>query len=86
MNVNSAVYKKEKLGEKETEFNIAKIGKNFYFGPTIAFQDVDEYTRRDIGKVRDMQVGMMPPKFAQMLCNLARATPRQTIYDPFVGL
>ena len=38
---------------------------------TIACQDIDAYTKRDTGKARDMEVGMMPPKLCQMMINLA---------------
>lgn len=69
-NINSAVYKKERLGESETEVNFVKAGKISYFGVTIAYQDVDVYAARDMDKTRDMGVGMLPPKLAQMMVNL----------------
>lgn len=70
-NINSAVYKKERLGESETEMNFVKTSKISYFGVTIAYQDVDDYAARDMEKIRDMGVGMLPPKLAQMMINFA---------------
>lgn len=69
--------------------------KAFWGGKTVAVQDVDAYTKRDMKKpVRDTRVGLLPPKLAQILLNggewLARtANPKLpkklTILDPFCG-
>jgi hypothetical protein len=37
----------------------------------IFIQDIDAYSARDTGKTRDMEVGMLPPKLAQMMLSLA---------------
>lgn len=53
---------------------------------TIAVQDVDDYARRDYGRpYRDAFVGMLPPKLAQQMLNLAQVMPGQTVLDPFCG-
>ncbi len=59
---------------------------------TIAVQDIDNYTLRDRGRPkRDPKVGMLPPKLAQIIINLAAAESRVTshesrvIVDPFCG-
>jgi len=43
-------------------------------------QDIENYSKRDYGKTRDMEVGMLPPKLAQMMLNIAASchacTPR----------
>lgn len=67
----------------------------FWGGVTVAAQDPDAYTKRDVRKpVRDTRVGLLPPKLAQILLNggewLARTanpkTPRKlSIFDPFCG-
>jgi hypothetical protein len=50
---------------------IALPGEQIWMGRTIAAQDVDSYTLRDIGKpVRDTTVGLLPPKLAQVMLNL----------------
>jgi tRNA G10 N-methylase Trm11 len=59
-------------------------------GTTIAEQDITSYTIRDRGRPkRDARVGMLPPKLAQILINLAvGAAPPElttTILDPFCG-
>jgi len=83
-NINSAVYKKERLGESETECNYISIAWHRYFGVTIAYQDVDAYAERDMEKTRDMGVGMLPPKLAQIMLNLSDSNG--SVYDPFCGL
>ncbi|EKD29453.1 MAG: putative DNA methylase, partial [uncultured bacterium (gcode 4)] len=86
-NINSAVYKKERLWESETECNYISITGHRYFGVTIAYQDVDAYAERDMEKTRDMGVGMLPPKLAQIMINLwSRTTEASAIYDPFCWL
>jgi|CXWL01.1.fsa_nt_gi tRNA G10 N-methylase Trm11 len=59
-----------------------------HWAKTIAFQDIDAYSLRDFEKPhRDMQqMGMMPPKLAQVMINLAQPEQTTTIYDPFCGL
>jgi tRNA (guanine10-N2)-dimethyltransferase len=57
---------------------------------TTAIQDIDGYTMRDRGRPkRDARVGMLPPKLAQIIINLAtadaRPTPEHTLLDPFCG-
>jgi|JI10StandDraft_1071094.scaffolds.fasta_scaffold494658_1 tRNA G10 N-methylase Trm11 len=64
---------------------------------TVAVQDIDGYTLRDRGRPkRDARVGMLPPKLAQIIVNLAcgtihtsqeqRAKSQETcILDPFCG-
>ncbi len=54
---------------------------------TIWVQDIDAYTQRDMERNRSMVVGMMPPKIAQIMLNLATKGNFQTqIWDPFCGL
>ena len=85
-NINSAVYRIEKLGGP-TGREVCMVGGRLdrYIGATIAYQDVDAYSDRDMSKQRDMVVGMLPPKLAQMMLHLAGTTAK-TVYDPFVGL
>lgn len=82
--INAAVFKKEKLSESRSELNFFTHNHILYFGVTVAYQDVDEYSERDLAKNRDMQVGMLPPKLSQTMINLAGESKR--LYDPFVGL
>lgn len=54
---------------------------------TVAVQDIDSYTLRDRGRPkRDARVGMLPPKLAQIIINLAAGTTQGgTVLDPFCG-
>ncbi len=52
----------------------AKTGK-IYIGQTISVQNIDAYTARDQKRPkRDTKVGMLPPKLAQIIINLAVGT------------
>lgn len=54
-------------------------------GITRQYQDVDAYSARDYDRpVRSGKVGMLPPKLAQILINLA-GLKSGTILDPFCG-
>lgn len=59
------------------------------FAGTLTMQDIDGWTHRDIDKpVRDTKKGMLQPKVARMMVNLAVADNQPSeavILDPFVG-
>ncbi|NDK08355.1 hypothetical protein EOM39_03865 [Candidatus Gracilibacteria bacterium] len=82
-NIKSYLVAKEKLIETKTDFNIFFTPLDTFVGSTIFVQDIDSYAKRDFGKTRDMQVGMLPPKLAQMMINIGGG---KSIYDPFCGL
>ncbi len=57
---------------------------------TTAVQDIDSYTLRDRGRPRrDARVGMLPPKLAQIIINLATTdvapSTNTVVLDPFCG-
>lgn len=54
---------------------------------TLAVQEVEEFSSRDYDKPRgDYFSGMLPPKLARMMVNLAVGTAnRPTVVDPFCG-
>ena len=66
------------LLESETGIMLAK---------TIAIQDVDSWAKRDLGRPRrNAKQGMLPPKLARLLLNLAGPITANTIVlDPFCG-
>ena len=74
----------ENLIEREADFNLI-ITQDWtqYFWKTIWIQDIGAYSKRDYGKTRDMEVGMLPPKLAQIMINISGW---KRIYDPFCGL
>ncbi len=75
------------LADDEEEF--------LWIGKTVAAQDPDSYTKRDMHKpVRDTRAGLLPPKLAQILLNLGRWIAHEmnpklgktlTVFDPFCG-
>lgn len=79
------------LLQKGAEIDLLVSEKNIYIGKTAAVQDFVDYGRRDYQRpARDLHVGLVPPKVAQMMINMARI-PNQAkndhgfILDPFVG-
>lgn len=93
----SALLKDAGIVEGKHGCEIVLLGaENFFWaGRTIAVQDPDAYTKRDMHKpVRDTRVGLLPPKLAQMLLNLGdwvvhdinpKAKKSLTVFDPFCG-
>lgn len=67
--------------------------KWLWVGRTVAVQNPDAYTKRDMEKpVRDTRVGLLPPKLAQILLNFGewavqseKPKKKLTILDPFCG-
>lgn len=65
-------------------------GNKTWLAQTVSVQDVDAYAKRDHGRPkRDARVGMLPPKLAQTIVNLATGatppSPEYTVLDPFCG-
>lgn len=62
-------------------------GTKTHIGQVSDVQDIDAYRRRDQERPRrDTYVGMLPPKLAQIIINLATGTKTSgTILDPFCG-
>ena len=76
------------LLEKGAEINIVIGVDKVYVGRTLIVQNFEDYGRRDYQRpIRDMVVGMIPPKVAQSMINLAGLpSPLSVAYDPFCGL
>lgn len=83
-------------GSNGMEIVVIKWGKRSVLAQTTAVQDIEGYARRDQARpMRDARVGMLPPKLAQIIINLAigqledgksvDATKPSTILDPFCG-
>lgn len=71
---------------KGAEFNFIFIGNKVVIARTVAVQDIESYSMRDYEKPgKDARIGMMPPKLAQIMINLAEIKAGQTILDPFCG-
>jgi tRNA G10 N-methylase Trm11 len=89
-NLNCTQLHHEKVLQNGIDFTVIKTQKTIYLGHTIAFQDFESYSKRDYNRPsRDAKVGMLPPKLAQIMLNLADLPAphnEQTIFDPFCGL
>lgn len=77
---------KNNLIKKGGEIVVMVDKEKTYWGKTLAIQDFRFYGIRDFGRpARSMKVGMMPPKLAQVMINLAQAPKDGKILDPFSG-
>ncbi|MBD3252085.1 hypothetical protein GF380_06610 [Candidatus Uhrbacteria bacterium] len=57
-----------------------------HVGLTTHVQDADAWSKRDYGRpARDELAGMLPPKLAHIMVNLAQLQSGQTLIDPFCG-
>ncbi|MCD4705887.1 hypothetical protein K8R61_02290 [bacterium] len=84
--LSSVVVGKNNLINKGAEIYIFEINKKFYLGKTLAIQDFEKYSHRDFNRpARDMASGIMPPKLAQIMINLAGCDKSNIILDPFCG-
>lgn len=55
-------------------------------GLTDGVQDIEDYGKRDFEKPSaDKEMGMLPPKLAQIMVNLTEMKPGGTLWDPFCG-
>ncbi len=83
--VKSSTIYKAKVIDKGIDICIIKGTKNLYIAKSISIQNIDKYSKRDFDKPRrDAKIGMLPPKLAQILINLA-GKDTKTILDPFCG-
>lgn len=93
-NIRSVVVSEEKLHKKGTDILVFKNGGNFLLATTVAVQNFKKYSKRDYNRpCRDAKSGMLPPKLAQIMINLACGDASKNvskeksklIYDPFCG-
>ena len=85
--LSSVIVKTNKLlSERGAEIVIIKIKDKLFLGRTLAVQAFDDFSRRDYGRpAADSTSGMIPPKLARMMINLAGVNEIATILDPFCG-
>lgn len=84
--LSSVTVEKNALAKKGWELNIIQNGDGFVVTKTSAVQPFVEWGRRDYGRPeRDDVSGMLPPKLARIMINLARQPLTAAIYDPFCG-
>lgn len=72
--------------KKGAEFDLIFSNGKISISKTVTVQDIESYSMRDYEKPgKDARIGMMPPKLAQAMINLAEIKAGQTILDPFCG-
>lgn len=75
------------LLEKGAEICILAGVEKLYICKTLAVQDFEDYGRRDYQRPsRDDAHGMIPPKVAQSMLNLANVNVNEVLLDPFCGV
>jgi tRNA G10 N-methylase Trm11 len=80
---NTATIVHNNLVKRQADLTV--INKTLFV--TDAVQPIEAYGDRDYGKpARDPKSGMLPPKLAQIMINIAGIKPeRKTLLDPFCG-
>lgn len=75
------------LHQDVEEILVVKSENQVYFAYTCAVQNIDDWTRRDREKpAADRKRGMLPPKLARTMLNLAvPGTEKKRVLDPFCG-
>ncbi|MDO8451736.1 MAG: hypothetical protein Q7S76_02595 [bacterium] len=81
--LSSVTVEKNKL----REFILAEGPDDTVIAETIAVQNFEDWNTRDYGRPHaDPGSGMLPPKVARMIVNLACFPPGRTLLDPFCGM
>ncbi|MFA6105622.1 MAG: methyltransferase domain-containing protein [Patescibacteria group bacterium] len=84
--LSSVTVEKNKLAEGGREFMILQYKDKYSIAITSAVQPFESFGARDFGRPgRDSESGMLPPKLALMLSNLAQIKPSEVLLDPFCG-
>lgn len=85
--LSSVVVTQNKLLKNGIEIILVGDGDNIFIGETLAVQPFKDLSLRDFGRpARDDMSGMLPPKLAQIMINLAQVSDlNAVIIDPFCG-
>lgn len=85
--LSSVVVAQNRLLTRGIEITLAGDGDDILIGETLAVQPFKDLSLRDFGRpARDDRSGMLPPKLAQIMINLAGPlTDEAVIIDPFCG-
>jgi tRNA G10 N-methylase Trm11 len=82
----ATIFNNRLAAPKNFELDILHAGSRIILGKTLIVQDIESYGMRDYEKPgRDAKIGMMPPKLAQVMINLAQTREGNLIFDPFCG-
>ncbi|MBI4433746.1 methyltransferase domain-containing protein [Candidatus Uhrbacteria bacterium] len=85
--LSSVVVEKNHLFPPEgVEVLVLVTPEHLLLGVTHAVQPFEEWSARDYGRPgRDARSGMLPPKLARIMLQLAGVPPEGTVLDPFCG-
>lgn len=84
--VSPAAVKKAGLLHDGYDICVFSEKERILVGFTETVQDIDAWSLRDMGRpARDAKNGMLPPKLARILVNLAGPNTARTLLDPFCG-
>ncbi|MCX6779036.1 MAG: DNA methyltransferase [Candidatus Magasanikbacteria bacterium] len=74
------------LSARGAEIIVASTAEETWLANTLTVQPFDEFSQRDFGRPgRDSFSGMLPPKLAKIMINLATNNYNDIILDPFCG-
>lgn len=87
LSLNSAqVFHNKLTGPLGWELLVIKYDQEVILAQTTDIQDIEAYAARDQSRPkRDARVGMLPPKLAQIIINLANPPKNGAVLDPFCG-
>jgi len=86
LELSSVIVKKNKLLQNGAEICFLIKEKEILVGQTLAVQPFEEFGARDFTRPsRDQVSGMLPPKLARIMINLAQVKEDVHILDPFCG-
>jgi tRNA G10 N-methylase Trm11 len=77
------------LGQRVNEFIVVKKNETYYVYKSVAVQHIDEWSKRDYDRPHaDAKRGMLPPKVARMVMNIALDDHQKgkKVLDPFCGM
>ena len=75
------------IGSEKINSHTKNFGVGIYLAKTLSCQEVEEYSYYDFGRpARSIKQGMLPPKLAKIMINLAQAPQTGIILDPFCGV
>jgi tRNA G10 N-methylase Trm11 len=84
--LSSVSVEKNNLLKDGVEILIIETPTELLFGKTLAVQEFESFSNRDYGRPkRDMESGIMPPKIARMMINIAEISSTGELLDPFCG-
>jgi len=84
--LNAAQVTKNQMLEKGFELVIFKNREEEIYSQTIAVQDIESFTKMDMGRPNvDVDMGTLPPKLARMMVNFSQIKDDGVIWDPFCG-